>query len=251
MIKILHVIDCMQNLGGAQEILVELVNRLSPQTFSQTIARLHGKNSYKERLPQDRIPSLSFTTKKYLVLTIIWRFYQHLKKNNYDIIHLHLQIATVLGVFIARLYGVPKVVVTIYASKGQSPFWIFPMYALLVPFVDVFIGLTHHQLSGLTQHPLTKPFLKRTKTVLIPVGLDLKNVDATKKFKSTIRQELNIPSENPIVLNVARFRYRKGQEYLLRAMALVVQELPETRCILVGHGPELERLQQVTQELQL
>jgi glycosyltransferase involved in cell wall biosynthesis len=251
MIKILHVIDCMQNLGGAQEILVELARRLTPQTFSQTITRLHGKNSYKERLPGDQIPTFSFSSRKYHLFPIIWRFYKQLKNNTYDIIHLHLQISTVLGVVIARLCRVPKVIVTIYASKEQSSRWIFPTFALLVPFVDAFVGLTQHQLSGLTQHPLARPFLKRTKTILIPVGLDCKKIEETQKQKSTIRQELNIPPESPLVLNVARFRYRKGQEYLLRAMALVVQKISDVRCILVGHGPELQRLQQLTRELQL
>ena len=251
MIKILHVVDCMENLGGAQEILVELARLLPPQQFSQTIVRLHGKNSYEDRLPLDRIHSFSLSTQKYNLPKIIWGLFRHLKEEHYDVVHLHLQVSTVLGTLIARLCRVPKVIVTIYASKGQSDYWVFPSFSLLVPLVDAFVGLTHHQLSGLTDHPLAQPFLKYTQTEMIPVGLDCQGIDASDVQESTIREELNIPPESPIILNVARFRYRKGQDYLLRAMAFVVKDIPEARCILVGHGPELERLQQLTHELKL
>ncbi len=251
MIKILHVVDCMGKLGGAQEILVGLTSRLSSHTFSQTILRLHGDNIYEHRLPGEQIPTFSLASNKYHVWKILWGLYAHLKKHHYDIIHLHLQVSTVLGGLVARLCRVPKVIVTIYASKGQSDFWVFPAFALLVPFVDAFVGLTNHQLSGLTQHPLAQPFLKRTKTVLIPVGLDVKKIDENLTQPGTIRQELNIAPESPLVLNVARFRPRKGQDYLLRAMALVVKELPNVRCILVGHGPELDNLKALTHKLHL
>lgn len=251
MIKILHVIDCMGKLGGAQEILVELASRLSPKEISQVILRLHGENSYEHRLPAEQIPTFSLASNKYHILKMLWGLYTYLKQHQYDIVHLHLQVSTVFGVLIARLCGIRKVIVTIYASKGQSDFWVFPAFALLVPFVDAFVGLTNHQLSGLTQDLLAQPFLKHTKTVLIPVGLDLKKIDADRSQKSTIRQELNIPPESPLILNVARFRYRKGQDYLLHALALVVKDISDVRCIFVGHGPELENLKALTRELQL
>lgn len=241
----------MQNLGGAQEILVELASRLNPQQFSQTIVRLHGKNSYESRLPLDRIDSFSLSSNKYDLPKILWGLYRHLKANHYNIIHLHLQISTLLGVLIARLCAHSKIVVTIYASKEQSSCWIFPMFALLTPFVDAFVGLTQHQLSGLTQHPLAQPFLKHTKTELIPVGLDLEVIDHFRQQTSTIREELHLPPDSPLIVNIARFHYRKGQDYLLRAIAMVVKEFPNAHCILVGHGPELPRLQALTRELQL
>ncbi len=251
MIKILHVVDCMEHLGGAQEILVELARRLSPQKFSQTLVRLHGENSYAHRLPGERILTWSLVSKKYHILAMIWRLYRHLRQHTYDIVHFHLQVSTLLGVVIARLCGISNIVVTIYASKSQSPAWVFIMYALLMPFVDVFVGLTNHQLSGLTQYPFAQPFLKRTKTMLIPVGLGLTAIDESLAQQSTIRQELNIPFDSPLILNVARFRYQKGQDYLLRAMVLVVKEIPDAHCILVGHGPELQHLKELTRELHL
>jgi glycosyltransferase involved in cell wall biosynthesis len=249
--KILHVIDCMQNLGGAQEILVNLAKLLPPEQFSQQIIRLHGKNSYADRLPESEVPNFSLAPRKYQLLKIIWGLYTHLKHQRYDIVHLHLQISTVLGVLIARLCGAPNVVVTIYASRPQSSPWVFWAFAMLVPFVDLFVGLTKHQLSGLTEHPLAKLFLKRSATRLIPVGIECAPIDELRKQGSSIRQELHISPDAPLVLNIARFCPRKGQSYLLRAIALVVKAIPDVRCILVGHGPELERLRTLTTELQL
>ncbi len=250
MIKILHVIDCMQNLGGAQEILVELVKRLPSESFSQQIIRLHGQNSYAKRLPKSDYPSMSLAPGKYHLFTMVCRLYRHLKQHRYDIVHLHLQVSSVVGTLLARLCGAPNVIVTIYASKGQSPWWVFQAFALLSPFVDVFVGLTEHQLSGLVEHSYAQRFLKPSSIRMIPVGIDPPQLDRASST-STIRQELGISEDVPLVLNVARFRYRKGQAYLLRAMAEVVKAVPKTRCLIVGHGPEQKPLQQLTRELHL
>lgn len=57
-----------------------------------------------------------------------------------------------------------------------------------------------------------------------------------------VRQRLGIPADAPVVVCVARMVKRKGQDTLIRAWPAVLRELPDARLLLVGDGPQRNRL---------
>jgi glycosyltransferase involved in cell wall biosynthesis len=141
---------------------------------------------------------------------------------------------------------VPKIVVTIHALKEQLPYWVYPTFAFLARWVDRFIledRIALHQLLQLN--------VKRSKTLHIPIGIDILEESPLNNQFISIRQECNIPPECPLILNIARFHVRKGQDYLLRAMSQVIKEIPDTRLIIVGHGTELNKLKHLAKVLNL
>lgn len=54
--------------------------------------------------------------------------------------------------------------------------------------------------------------------------------------ESDFREKYGIPKDHNIVLCVSRIDPRKGQEYLIAAMAEVVKKHPDTSCIFIGNG---------------
>ncbi len=55
-------------------------------------------------------------------------------------------------------------------------------------------------------------------------------------YPRVLRAELGIAEDAPLIGMVASFRPRKGAEYLIDAMAHVVEKAPEALLVLVGHG---------------
>ncbi|MFF2638275.1 glycosyltransferase [Streptomyces niveus] len=51
-----------------------------------------------------------------------------------------------------------------------------------------------------------------------------------------------LPPDTPLVVCVGRLCRQKGQDILLRAWPLVLRQLPRARLVLVGDGPDAERL---------
>jgi teichuronic acid biosynthesis glycosyltransferase TuaC len=58
-------------------------------------------------------------------------------------------------------------------------------------------------------------------------------------------------SGEPIVLCVGNLLPIKGHEVLVRALASIASEFPALTLEIIGHGPELSRLQTLTQQLQI
>jgi phosphatidylinositol alpha-1,6-mannosyltransferase len=64
-----------------------------------------------------------------------------------------------------------------------------------------------------------------------------------------VRKRLAIPEDAPVVVCVGRMVKRKGQDTLVRAWPAVLQKLPAARLLLVGHGPNRERVERLAVRL--
>lgn len=65
------------------------------------------------------------------------------------------------------------------------------------------------------------------------------------------RFDLRGPKQVPTAITVSRLSPEKDLATLLNAVAIVVQEIPEFQLRIVGNGPERQRLEALTDQLQL
>ncbi len=83
------------------------------------------------------------------------------------------------------------------------------------------------------------------KIVVIPNGVAVAPFDAP--FDAALfRNRLNVPLDAPLIVAVGRLSREKGFDVLLRALPQVQAEIPSARLILVGDGPEANRLKSLT-----
>lgn len=87
--------------------------------------------------------------------------------------------------------------------------------------------------QSLTDQPIT----------LIPNGINLSKYNAVPE-ESNDTQARNI-------LYIGRLEKRKGVKYLLKAFALLQEQLPQVRLVLAGDGPDREKLEQYAEQLAL
>jgi L-malate glycosyltransferase len=98
-------------------------------------------------------------------------------------------------------------------------------------YVDRVIAVSNHVKSALLQAGFTSP----DKINVLYNGLDLKRWDAELAGSpATLRDELGIPPEVPVIGLVGRLDPIKGQLTFLRAAALVAQTHPDALFLLVG-----------------
>jgi glycogen(starch) synthase len=89
------------------------------------------------------------------------------------------------------------------------------------------------------------------KIDVIPNGVDARPYQALEGHDlSVVRERYALPGEK-IVLHVGRIVAEKGSEVLLRAMPGVLAQVPEAKCVIVGRGPELERLRGLVVQMNL
>ncbi|HEY5712156.1 MAG TPA: glycosyltransferase [Allosphingosinicella sp.] len=82
--------------------------------------------------------------------------------------------------------------------------------------------------------------------ILVPNGIDHDGIRHARPF--ALKDGQSGP-QRTILISVARLAKQKGIDRLLRALPRLIQDLPDVLLVLVGDGPELERLKTLAAEL--
>lgn len=112
----------------------------------------------------------------------------------------------------------------------------------------------HHRLLGRWTHTtvacarvqlgiLESEGVPAERTTYIPNGIPLAEVRAAAA-RGADREDLGLPPEAPLVMHVAKFRPEKNQSGTLDIVSALREEVPGTRLVFVGHGPQLEPVRQ-------
>lgn len=75
-------------------------------------------------------------------------------------------------------------------------------------------------------------------------GVDLRPYEGTRPSRKLVRQELGLPQEAFVVIQVARLDHLKDHPTAIRTMARLAEQIPGSRLLLVGAGPEQSRIEQ-------
>ena len=90
------------------------------------------------------------------------------------------------------------------------------------------------------------------KITVVPNGTDVERFSGvTEEHCSDFRQRYQIATDSPLIGTVCRLVSRKGIDTVLKALPGVIQRFPNLTYIVVGHGPDKERLSALVTMLNL
>jgi glycosyltransferase involved in cell wall biosynthesis len=101
--------------------------------------------------------------------------------------------------------------------------------------------------AGVKQHLLTQGVAERIVRVAYN-GIDLRRFEELPD-RAQVRAVLGISPTSPVIVCVAHLSAKKGQEFLIRAVALLRGRWPELHCLLVGEGIMADQLRSLAGEL--
>jgi N-acetyl-alpha-D-glucosaminyl L-malate synthase BshA len=162
-----------------------------------------------------------------------------------DIIHTHWLIPQgFIGALVHSITGIPHVA-TVHGSdlnimkKNRLLRSLCRFIVRNSAAVTVNSTYMKRQLEEVAQEALPKIFV-------IPMGVDL----ASFHQRSPVYDRKKAQSEH-IILSVGRLISIKGTRFLIEAMPAVVHAVPAARLVIIGTGPEEERLMKRVRELSL
>jgi len=195
--------------------------------------------TWTPKLPMYLFPPISFQA----INTVI-------KKHDIDIINAHFAIPSGISpAVISKIKKVP-LVTNIMGADIHDP----TKYNLQRPLLDLIVEkvLNSSKLIICPSSDMKKRSEKLTKTPLeiIPYGIDYEKFASETKKKST-KRKLGIDDKDLIVLTVARLISRKSFDTSLRAIKKVKKSIGNLKYVIVGDGPEREKILKTVKELGL
>lgn len=162
-----------------------------------------------------------------------------LRKENFDILHVHTPKASFLGQVAARIAGVPLVIRTLhgfYFHDGTSP-TVRRAMILLERFAGRFSDAILSQNSEDIQTAIAEKICTSEKISYLGNGIDLKlfNPESVNKDKlDKLREEFDLDPKKRVMGFVGRLVVEKGVLELFQAARLVIDHLDDVQFLFVG-----------------
>ena len=127
-------------------------------------------------------------------------------------------------------------------THGHEVWWskLFPFNLIMRRIGQTTNALTY--LGEFTRNAISKSLSKKSAAAMVKIapGIDtehFKPVDARD-----LRESLGLRHKK-VIVSVGRLVHRKGQDYLIESMPLILQSVPDAHILMVGQGPYRQHLE--------
>jgi len=245
--RILHITFNM-GFGGTEQVIRQLATNLDSARFhcevacidgevgaiGQTLEAEHGIKIHARQ----RAPGIDLKTVLWLRALI--------KSGGFDIVHCHQYSPYTYGWFAHWETGA-RVMFTEHGRFHPD------QHRKKARFINPIIARTSSHLvaiSNATRDALVEyEYLPRNRIDVIYNGIAPLTVDANRR--ETLRQELGLNPGETVIGTVARLDAVKNQAMMIRATRYLRDQNHKVRLLLVGDGPERDKLQTLTTDLEL
>lgn len=188
----------------------------------------------------EKLESMSRSIRFFNDLRTFFVLIKLIKSYKPTIVHTHASKAGALGRIAAKIMGVPVIVHTYHGHVFQGYF--NPLVTKLVILLERFLGRLSTKIITISpeqQQEIVYKFniIPVEKTIVIPLGFDLKRFEESQTKRDELRNELGISDRQRAVAIVGRLAPIKNHRLFIDAAALVLREYPnEFIFYVVGDG---------------
>jgi glycosyltransferase involved in cell wall biosynthesis len=238
--KVVHIVTLLE-LGGAQQTVLTLLQKLDPNRFEPVL--FCGRGGYLDPVAKAsgirirHVPGLVRPIRPWWDLLALGALFYYLKKERPSHVHTHSSKAGVLGRVAAWLAGVPVVVHTVHGfgfTPVQRP-WVRSIFVrlerLLARVTSALVFVSKANRAESLKRGIGQP----SQMHMIRAAVPLQSFFHLTHRRETLPGLALHPSEK-VVTTVGPFKPQKNLADFVRAAALVVQRRPETRFLIVGDG---------------
>lgn len=184
---------------------------------------------------------------------MVMELYRRFRQTRPHIVHTHTAKAGAVGRLAAWMARVPIRIHTFhghvfhgYFSAAKTRFFT-ELEKRLARITSRIIVLGPSQQADIQGLGIGKP----GQFVQIPLGLDLARFTECNREESSLRHELGLGADTPVVSIVARLVPIKNHTLFFQAARLVLERHPAVRFVLAGDGPDREVLEAQSREMGL
>ena len=241
MIRVLYLITDL-DVGGAERVLLETVRRLDRRRFRPVVSSLAPPGPMAREFDRLGVPVRGLAMRGLGDLARAAGLLRLLRRERPDVLHTHLFHANVLGRLAARVSGVPVVVSTVHVAEPRR--WHLLLEGLTSGLVDEFVTVS----EAVRRYMVQRAHLPTERVLVIRNGVDPSRF---RRPRGRFRRAQGIGPQEFLITTVGRLEAQKGLTHLLRAARTLAARRPEVRFLVVGEGPQRDRLGRLARQLGL
>jgi L-malate glycosyltransferase len=240
------------NLGGTEVQLTQIAARMNSERYRVTVGCLRAEGPLLPMLKSAGIPVKEFRPAEGLLtrsgVAQILRLARFLRRERFDVVQTNDLYSNLLGVPAAWLARVP---VIISSRRDLSRWWWYtPRNRRILRFIQSLSTFVVVNSEAVREFLIGEDGFDGRTIRVIRNGVDLERFSPATmpKARATVAEQ----GDQQVVITVANMNIEgKGHVDLIDAARLICNTLPKTKFLLVGDGPERQKLERKVAELQL
>jgi len=231
-----------------EKFLTPLVDKFSIEGFEAHIVCSDGKRVGKLINKGYNIKTITISRRVFKLSNFVSliKIYKLIKKEKYNIVHVHTPIACVLGRIAAKIAGVPLIIYTahgFYFHDGMEKWKKDLLIGIEKIMSNIFTDLIFTVSKEDEKIAIDKKIIAKNKIFYICNGVDTNkfNINNISTDLLEKRRELGIDSKAKIICFIGRIVREKGIIDLMYAFKDVLSELPKTILLIIGDNRANER----------
>ncbi len=229
--------------GGAEIMLLKLLQNLDRDQYQPTVISLMGLGEVGPRIAALGIPvhslSMGLGVPNPLKILMLVRLLRHLKP---DLVQTWMYHADLLGGLAARMAGCRLIIWCLHQSNlskavnKRATLWVVDACAATSRWLPAQVlscskrAKTVHAARGYQQE----------KIHVIPNGFELDRFQADASARHSVRVELGLSVDAPLVGLIARYDPQKNHMGFVQAAALLHAQMPDVHFLLAGTGVDMQ-----------
>jgi glycosyltransferase involved in cell wall biosynthesis len=248
-LKVLNITSTRYGIGGVERLLLDMADKYDATQFEISYCNLfcekNGNGVFPSEIKRRGLGYFNIPGNRLRdVPAMLYRLIRLLRKERFDIVHLHMAKATILGWAASRFVKVPLVATRHYTYKliAKYPAILRYLESAATRSIDRIIAISEY-----VKNDMVSAGLPAEKMIVIHNGIEIEVLD-----EAGSESELHKPrTEGPIIGTVGSLTPRKGHKYLITAFAQVAESYPDARLLIFGEGPERASLEALVTSLSI
>ncbi len=236
--KIIHIISTLE-IGGAELQLLDVLKKLDKSRYEVSVCCLTRGGPLVDDFCKLGIEVIILKRRFRFDFSLIKQIIRVVKEKKIDIVHTHMFTANSWGTLASRIARVPIIINSVHDIEAWKCWHHRFIDRMLFSYVDTVI----------TNSDATRGFMVKNgklngnKFVTVYNGIDI------LKFSPHLS---HVNSDFPTIGTVARLdEPKKGLKYLIMAMEIIKNEIPNCQLIIIGDGHSRGSLESLVNEKKL
>jgi len=237
--KVLIIISNFNGVGGAEIATYRFLKKIDRNKFQVDVCFFGYEDGFILSVKEAVNKAICFDVKKDGHISTYLKLLKLLNKEKYKIVHTHLALADVYGLFLRLLVPFKWISTEHNLSDRRKVTAAGRIYYRLARSkIQYFIGVSSKIINWLNSIGVPEK-----KLVLIPNPIELDWEQKKVISKRYFLQACQWPEDSIIIGAVANMRPVKGLSYLIDSIKILVDEGINARLVIVGDGPKRGNLE--------